>query len=182
MLPNTQQQPRSLLRVSVPAILGSKVQETFQIHYQSSIGDCSSLWYVSGKPELLFYCSDLISQGEQDRRFVRTEFYVGAQLLQGTHGYSSGNKRLFELSDSFRSSLVNNARCMGLFQDRPKTVPINDSLDARWHAWISDERLRRLAWAVYVSPSSYTSPVLTISGIRFVSELSTQHSPIPQCF
>jgi hypothetical protein len=115
---------------------------------------------------------------------VRTEFYVGAQLLQGTHGYSSGNKRLFELSDSFRSSLVNNARCMGLFQDRPKTVPINDSLEARWHAWISDERLCRLAWAVYVSlsPSSCTGVVLTILGIRFVSQLSTQHPPISQCF
>jgi len=71
---------------------------------------------------------------------------------------------------------------MGLFQDRPKTVPINDSLEARWHAWISDERLCRLAWAVYVSASSCTSLVLTISGIRFVSELSAQHPPISQRF
>jgi hypothetical protein len=84
---------------------------------------------------------------------VRTEFFVTAQLLQGTHGYSSGNKRLFELSEAFRSSLVNNARCMGLFQDRPATDPVDNSAEARWHAWIADERLRRLAWAVYVGLS-----------------------------
>lgn len=97
---------------------------------------------------------------------MRTEFYVGAQLLQGTHGCSSGNKRLFELTDSFRSSLVNNARCMGLFQDRPKTVPINDSLEARWHAWISDERLCRLAWAVYVSPFSFVLHRCRVENLR----------------
>jgi hypothetical protein len=35
------------------------VQETFQIHYRNSIGDSSSLWYVSGKVELLLSYSDL---------------------------------------------------------------------------------------------------------------------------
>ncbi|KAH8816699.1 fungal-specific transcription factor domain-containing protein [Xylogone sp. PMI_703] len=113
----------------------------------------------------------LLFMSEQDRRFVRTEFYIAAQLLQGTHGYCCGNKRLFELSDAFRSSVVSNARCMGLFEDRPPTVPVDDSPTAKWHAWIVDERIRRLAWAVYeydsqVSYLHNTRPCLSVSEMR----------------
>jgi hypothetical protein len=40
---------------------------------------------------------------------------------------------------------------MGLFQDRPVTISTDQSPEARWTAWVADERVRRLAWAVYVS-------------------------------
>jgi hypothetical protein len=77
--------------------------------------------------------------------------YVTAQLLQGMHGYCSGNERLFELSDSNRSALVQHAKCMGLFQDPvPHASSSGDSEEA-WKEWVRQERSIRLGWAVMVS-------------------------------
>lgn len=91
-------------------------------------------------------------QAEHDRRFVRTESYLAAQLLQGTHGFCSGSERLFELSESCRSTLVHHAKCMGLFRyEAPQPIGDLSSQGASWHEWIRQERLRRLGWAVYVS-------------------------------
>jgi hypothetical protein len=78
------------------------------------------------------------------------------QLLQGIHGYCSGNKRLFELSESFRNNLVHHAKCVGLFGHRPGARPgeLSDMpLEERWKDWIQQEQRNRLAWAVYVSLS-----------------------------
>lgn len=91
-------------------------------------------------------------QAEHDRRFVRTESYLTAQILQGTHGYSSGSERLFELSESSRSTLCHHAKCMGLFQSEASPESRCDFDENRlWREWIRQERLCRLGWAVYVS-------------------------------
>ncbi len=75
-----------------------------------------------------------------------------AQLLQGIFGISCGDKRIFELSESARSTLVNNAACMGLFKARsPGKGNDNDSLQSCWRTWLNEEALCRLGWAVYVS-------------------------------
>jgi hypothetical protein len=93
-------------------------------------------------------------QEEYDRRFVRTEDHLTAQLLQGFHGYCSGSQRLFELSETSRGSLVTNARRMGLLTkekpEQPSQAMPPESLNATWHDWIRKERLRRIGWAVYV--------------------------------
>ena len=92
----------------------------------------------------------LVFMAEQDRRFVRTRSYLTAQLLQGTHGYCSGSERLFELSESCRSTLVHHAKCMGLFRfESPHVIQPKGSPEAAWHEWINGEGLRRLGWAVY---------------------------------
>ncbi|EXJ68489.1 uncharacterized protein A1O5_08282 [Cladophialophora psammophila CBS 110553] len=92
----------------------------------------------------------LVFMAEQDRRFVRTASYLTAQLLQGTHGYCSGSERLFEISESCRSTLVHHAKCMGLFRYESQRTPrLGISLDEAWREWISEEGLRRLGWAVY---------------------------------
>jgi hypothetical protein len=39
---------------------------------------------------------------------------------------------------------------MGLFRERAPPAKEGNSLKERWHAWIAQEKLRRLAWAVYV--------------------------------
>lgn len=92
----------------------------------------------------------LVFMAEQDRRFVRTASYLTAQLLQGTHGYCSGSERLFEISESCRSTLVHHAKCMGLFRYEAQHTPKSDvSLEDAWREWISAEGLRRLSWAVY---------------------------------
>jgi len=57
------------------------------------------------------------------------------------------------LSDSNRSVLINNARNMGLFEMHrfyDRTPPNADNLEHQWEVWIHAERLRRLAWALYV--------------------------------
>jgi hypothetical protein len=92
----------------------------------------------------------LVFMAEQDRRFVRTASFLTAQLLQGTHGYCSGSERLFEISESCRSTLVHHAKCMGLFRYEAQQTPRHGiSLEEAWHEWISEEGLRRLGWAVY---------------------------------
>lgn len=117
-------------------------------------------------------------KGEHDPRFTRTDFYVIAQVLQGSHGYSSGNKQLLELSESSRSSLVNNARNMGVFFDRPTRTLVGESLETKWKAWVVEEKLRRLGWAVFVrlqhlmrTMNHFANPSLVL---RFICELSTQ--------
>jgi hypothetical protein len=116
------------------------------------------------------------SKGEHDPRFTRTDFYVTAQVLQGSHGYSSGSKHLLELSESSRSSLVNNARNMGLFFDRPARNLVDESLETKWKAWIIEEKLRRLAWAVYVRSKHFVRMMTRFANfflvLRFIRELS----------
>ncbi|KAJ4194438.1 hypothetical protein NW759_016533 [Fusarium solani] len=104
--------------------------------------------------ETIDHCIDLffahVHQAEKNRFFVRTESYLTAQLLQILQGYTSGNEHLFEMSESSRSSVVHNAKCMGLFQDdvTPQSPPVG-ALEESWREWIRRERLRRLGWAVY---------------------------------
>lgn len=81
---------------------------------------------------------------------MRTEYYVAAQLLQSMHGFASGSKRLYELAETNRSSIVHYARCMGLFDEHPARQTSGDSVEETWKSWIRAERFRRLAWAVYV--------------------------------
>ncbi|KAH8816729.1 fungal-specific transcription factor domain-containing protein [Xylogone sp. PMI_703] len=97
----------------------------------------------------------LLIMAERDSRFLQKDYYNIAQLLQGTQGYCSGKKHLFECSDSWRSSLVNTAKSMDLFHyQAPPTSNSSGTIEERWHTWIRQERLRRLAWAIYEYDSS----------------------------
>ncbi|KAJ5773453.1 hypothetical protein N7457_008349 [Penicillium paradoxum] len=91
----------------------------------------------------------LISNAEYDRKVVYTEEYLIAQVLQGFLGYASGSQHLFELSEVYRSSLVHNARYMGLFLEQSPTVPMATTPENVWREWIRRERSCRLAWAEY---------------------------------
>ncbi|KAJ9604695.1 hypothetical protein H2200_010809 [Cladophialophora chaetospira] len=122
----------------------------------------------------------LVFMAETDPRFARTEAYVTAQLLQGTHGYCSGSKRLFECSEGWRSSLVHNTKCMGLFRERAPMAQKGGNLTERWHAWVAQEKLRRLAWAVYEydSSSSYLHnlrPYISVAEVRMSLPSSQAH-------
>ena len=95
------------------------------------------------------------------------------------HGYCVGNKRLYTYSESLRASVINNARCMGIFSYRPPPPPSPDhrSLEERWRTWVAQERLRRLAWGVYehdTLPSFFRhTPFLIGSGEMTVDLPST---------
>ncbi|KAF4439163.1 hypothetical protein FACUT_4345 [Fusarium acutatum] len=120
----------------------------------------------------------LLFMEEYDRRFVRTEHHLTAQLLLGFYGYCSGSQRLFELSETSRGSLVTNARRIGLFNaerspsaaEREKTTDSAEILQAKWHGWTRKERLRRIAWAVFLYDASVCylhnmRPYLSISEV-----------------
>jgi hypothetical protein len=87
---------------------------------------------------------------------MRKDFYNITQLLQGTQGYCSGSKHLFECSDSWRSSLVNIAKstCLFHYQIPATTLNGNSTIEERWYDWIHQEKLRRIAWAIYEYDSS----------------------------
>lgn len=100
--------------------------------------------------------SECFVKAENDPRFVRTEYYVSTQLLNSIYGFSSCSQRLHELAESSRGALVNNARCMGLF-DRNHGLsqnPKHTDIQSSWDTWIQAERSLRIAWAIYVGSSS----------------------------
>ncbi|KEF63427.1 uncharacterized protein A1O9_01405 [Exophiala aquamarina CBS 119918] len=95
---------------------------------------------------------------------TQEEYYITAQLLQGTHGYCSGSKRLLETAECWRSALVNTAKSTGLFNYEPAQHLLSEckSAEERWKVWIGQERRRRLSWAVY----EYDSSVSYLHNIR----------------
>ncbi|RFU25958.1 hypothetical protein B7463_g10388, partial [Scytalidium lignicola] len=122
----------------------------------------------------------LVFMAEHDRRFVRTESLLTAQLLQALYGYGSGNERLFELSESCRSSIVYHAKYMGLFGDPEFEPGVSDALEDTWKEWIRQERLRRLGWAVYeydacISLLQNDRPLLNIADARMALPCSMKH-------
>ncbi|KAH8812805.1 hypothetical protein F5884DRAFT_899041 [Xylogone sp. PMI_703] len=120
----------------------------------------------------------LLFLAEYDPRYVRTEPYLTTQLLQGIHGYCSGNKRLFELSESFRNNLVHHAKCINLFRPRPeaKSDSLSDtSVEQRWKNWIRQEQLCRLGWAVY----KYDASVAYLHNNRPFLSIGDMHLDLP---
>ncbi|EHK19348.1 uncharacterized protein TRIVIDRAFT_69340 [Trichoderma virens Gv29-8] len=105
--------------------------------------------------EKLDHCIDLFfinfQPGEREPRVARSESFMAAQLLQGIYGYCSGDKVLFNFSESLRWSLVRTAKQVGLFHDMPQQAlsTRNEGAETRWMSWIATERRKRLGWAIY---------------------------------
>lgn len=100
---------------------------------------------------------------------MRTEAYLTAQILQAVFGYLGDDERTFEMAESCRSSLVYNAKCMGLFrkgQGSPEPEQNNISPEILWHAWIRTERQRRLAWSIYVGDKVYSHPATALTALQ----------------
>lgn len=123
----------------------------------------------------------LVFMAEQDRQFIRTTPYITALLLQGAHGYCSGSERLFELSESCRSTLVHHAKCMGLFRfEAPTPARVDLSSEEAWREWIGAEKFRRLGWAVYKYDASVAylhnnRPFLSTGDINLNLPASAEH-------
>ena len=76
--------------------------------------------------------------------------YGTAQVLGFLFGICSGCRRQFEHSESIRSTLVNQATSMGLFDEIKASSSIDPSMTSLWSSWIHEETLCRLGWAIYV--------------------------------
>src|ERR1700744_4034167 len=77
---------------------------------------------------------------------------MAAQLLQGIYGYCSGDRVLFNYSETLRWSLIQTGKQVGLFHDIPRRTPStkNESVEAQWNSWIAFEGRKRLGWAIHV--------------------------------
>ncbi|KAL6228769.1 fungal-specific transcription factor domain-containing protein [Aspergillus navahoensis] len=123
----------------------------------------------------------LVFMAEHDHRFVRTQSYLAAELLQGIHGFCSGSERLFELSESYRSSLIHHTKCMGIFRiESEKPPPPGARLEDIWQSYIRAESSRRLGWAVFKYDASVAylhnnRPFLSCADVNLNLPGSTEH-------
>ncbi|KAH8891122.1 hypothetical protein GQ53DRAFT_649314 [Thozetella sp. PMI_491] len=121
----------------------------------------------------------LLFMAEYDPRFVRAESYISAQVLQSIHGFSSGSKRLYELAENNRSSIISNARCINLFDEHKSNIRDGEDLQAQWDAWLRVEKSRRLAWVIYAySSSTYfhnSRSLLSMLELRMDLPCSVEH-------
>ncbi|KAJ9643794.1 hypothetical protein H2204_001939 [Knufia peltigerae] len=131
----------------------------------ASIGAC-----YSGLQNAMSF-SNALAEAEYDPRFVRTGEFLAAELLVSLHGFSGGSKRLYELSESNRGTLLNHARNTGIFDHRFRSYTPAGTLQQRWEAWIFVEKMRRLAWAIFLHDTSSTycrgtRPYISLMEIR----------------
>ncbi|KAM0455074.1 hypothetical protein ACHAPV_007963 [Trichoderma viride] len=92
----------------------------------------------------------LFSMSERDPRISCSESFMAAQLLQGIYGYCSGDKVLFNYSETLRWSLIQTGKQVGLFHDTRRTPSSKkESVEAQWSSWIAFERRKRLGWAIH---------------------------------
>ncbi|KAF1729682.1 Zinc finger protein zas1 [Beauveria bassiana] len=128
----------------------------------------------------LFVC-----MSEQNAMVTRSYEFLAAQTLQSVLSNSSSGKRLFEFGDNNRSLVVASARAAGLFANRrPKAASDKSngasSVQEQWLSWIQAERLRRLAWSIYIFDASATyyrncRPHLSLVEMKVDLPASTSH-------
>ncbi|KAM3508987.1 hypothetical protein MY10362_000872 [Beauveria mimosiformis] len=128
----------------------------------------------------LFVC-----MSEQNAMVTRSYEFLAARTLQSVLSNSSSGKRLFEFGDNNRSLVVASARAAGLFANhRPKAVSDKcngaSSVQEQWLSWIQAERLRRLAWSIYIFDASATyyrncRPHLSLVEMKADLPASTSH-------
>ncbi|OOQ89105.1 hypothetical protein PEBR_10657 [Penicillium brasilianum] len=89
---------------------------------------------------------------EQDNRMMRDPMVLYALALICYSGIWCGNKRLFELCESLRGTVITYCRHMQQMRLTPSTAGPETSAnypDEQWHRWILRETKKRLAWVIY---------------------------------
>ncbi|KAJ5757922.1 uncharacterized protein N7511_006616 [Penicillium nucicola] len=89
---------------------------------------------------------------EMNNRFMRDPLFVYALALICYAGLWCGNKRLFELSESLRGSVVSYCRQIHNSEfifARDDLKRFGNSLDSQWQRWILKESRKRLMWVIY---------------------------------
>ncbi|RVX69951.1 hypothetical protein B0A52_05786 [Exophiala mesophila] len=112
---------------------------------------------LSGAPQFATALAEIvrrlsISAAESDPDIIKTEPYLTAQLLLGKYGYCSGDRTLFNNSES-------------------PTRPVENNTQSQWAAWIYSERRKRLGWAIYEFDASVSflhnrRPTMSVGDIR----------------
>lgn len=92
-----------------------------------------------------------VFQTETDPAVVESEAYLTAHLLLCHYSRGSGNKQIFNISETVRGSIIVNAANAGLFQRSTVYDTINMTLEQRWAQWVVQESRHRLAWEIFIS-------------------------------
>ncbi|TGZ83462.1 hypothetical protein EX30DRAFT_393077 [Ascodesmis nigricans] len=127
---------------------------------------------------------------EAHAEYTQSPFFLQSLCLQNTYAMGSGSTSLYDAADVSRSTLIGNARRIGLFTreptfssappsspgsptttdpPRPSTPP--PDLQSRWLEWRDRESLRRLAWSIFEYDSSF-STLSNRRGAITVSDIS----------
>lgn len=96
-----------------------------------------------------------------DGNVLRNEDFMSAMLYQAIYSLGSGNKRLYETADSSRTTMVTNARAMGLFDVKPED----------FSSWVEYERRKRIAWLMFefdctICTLTSSRPCISIHDLR----------------
>jgi hypothetical protein len=89
---------------------------------------------------------------ELDNKMMRDPMVLYALALICYSGIWCGNKRLFELCESLRGTVITYCRHMQQMRLNPSTAgpdPSANSPDEQWNRWILMETKKRLAWVIY---------------------------------
>lgn len=89
---------------------------------------------------------------ELDNRMMRDPMVLYALALICYSGIWCGNKRLFELCESLRGTVITYCRHMQQMRFNPSTAGPETSAnspDEQWHRWILMETKKRLSWVIY---------------------------------
>lgn len=89
---------------------------------------------------------------ELDNKIMRDPMVLYALALTCHAGIWCGNKRLFELSESLRGTVITYCRHMQQMRFNPNTSAPEASVtgpEDQWHKWIQLETKKRLSWVIY---------------------------------
>lgn len=89
---------------------------------------------------------------ELDNRMMRDPMVLYALTLICYSGIWCGNKRLFELCESLRGTVITYCRHMQQMSFSANAAGIDSSVngsDKQWHRWIQIETKKRLSWVIY---------------------------------
>ncbi|KAK5264338.1 hypothetical protein LTR96_010355 [Exophiala xenobiotica] len=138
---------------------------TIQVLSMACIGACysgleNSLDFADTLAELCRRTSTWMA--EHDPRFLRSPSYGISLLLQHIHAIGSGSRRLFEMTDSSRSRLVNIGRhmnhfCTNLHASRSNLSSRTVDTYERWLEWVRKEQVCRLIWFIFEFDCFYTA-------------------------
>lgn len=89
---------------------------------------------------------------ELDNKMMRDPMVLYALALICHAGIWCGNKRLFELSESLRGTVITYSRHMQQMRFNPNASAPEASVtnpEDQWHSWIQMETKKRLSWVIY---------------------------------
>ncbi|KAJ5140470.1 hypothetical protein N7448_003878 [Penicillium atrosanguineum] len=95
---------------------------------------------------------------EANNKIMRAPMFVYALTLLCYVGLWCGNKRLFELSEPIRGTVVSYCRQIQLDDvqlSRQEARKLGEGLDGQWHRWVLKESRKRLSWTIYSLDSMF---------------------------